>query len=96
MPFHNNTELSPSPKIKLNFSFNEHKLLVDLPAVPSFTLSSSPLALHPRFKCTLVAGMLYNVSNYVASVQWAYTVLQKCSVSQKSRKIAHNHSVTGL
>ena len=70
--------------------------LVELLTIPPFTCSSPPLALHPTFKCTLVVSILYNVSNYVASVQWAYTVLLKCSVSQKSRKIAHNHSLTGL
>lgn len=71
--------------------------LVELPGIPSFMFSSSPLALHPRFKCTLVASILYNVSNYVASVPSSYTVLLKCSVSQKSRKkTAHNHSVAGL
>lgn len=69
--------------------------LIKLPASPLIYVIRFP-ALHPGLKCTSEATTLYNASNYAVCVQWADAVLLKCSVSQKSREIAHNHSVTGL
>lgn len=55
--------------------------LSELLDIPLFPFSNSPFAFHPTFKYTFVASILYNVSNQLASVQLARSVLLKCSVS---------------